>query len=72
MEEVNGAAPGKGFIGWFLPKGFEELDCLTMGEDVKEAQEFPMAAAGCRQECREECLVDIRRRIILTIRALWR
>ena len=38
-----------------------------MGEDIEEVQEFPMDAAGCRHDCREECSVDIRSRIILTI-----
>ena len=38
-----------------------------MGEDIEEAQEFPMDAAGSRQECRNECFVDIRGRIVITI-----
>ena len=64
VKEVFGAAPGEGFIGGLLPDGFEEIDCLAMGE---EAQEFPMDAAGCRQEYREDCFVDVRGRIILAI-----
>ena len=27
-------------IGWFR-KGFEELDCLAMGEDVEKVQDLP-------------------------------
>ena len=67
MKEGFGAAPGEGFIGGFLPDGFEELDCLAVGEDIEEAQEFPMDAAGCRQEGRKECFVDIRGRRVLAI-----
>ena len=34
VEEVFGiAAPGEGFIGGLLPDGFEEVNCLAMGED---------------------------------------
>ena len=67
MTDVFGAAPGKGFVGRFLSEGFEELDCLAMGEDKEKAQEFPMDAAGFRQEYREECFVDVRSLIILAI-----
>ena len=33
MKEVFGAAPDEGFIGGLFPDGFEELDCLAVGED---------------------------------------
>ena len=46
VKEVFGAAPGEGFIGGLLTKSVEEVDCLTMGKDVEEAQEFPMDVAG--------------------------
>ena len=46
--------PGKGFIGLLLPEGFEKRDCLAVGEDVEEPQDFHMDAAGCRQECMKE------------------
>ena len=58
VQEVFGAAPGEGFIGGLLPEDFEELDCLA----EEEAQEFLVDAAGCRQEGRKECFVDIRGR----------
>ena len=45
----------------------KNLDCLAVGEDIEEAQEFPMDAAGCRQEGRKECFVDIRGRTVLAI-----
>ena len=48
MKEVFGAAPGKGFIGGLLPDVFEELDCLAVGEDIAEAQEFPVAMKMAR------------------------
>ena len=41
-----------------------------MGKDVEvqeEALEFPVDAAGCRQEVRKECFVYVRDQIILTI-----
>ena len=66
MKEVFGAAPGEGFIGG-LPDGFEEVDCLALGEDIEEAQELFRDAAGCRQKGRKECFVDIRGRIVLAI-----
>ena len=59
-EEIFGVAEGESFGGWLFPTRVEELDCLTMGDDVKESQEFSMDAAGCRQDCRKECLVSIR------------
>jgi hypothetical protein len=43
-----------------LPEGFEKRYCLEVGEDIKEAQEFAMDAAGCRQENRKECFVATR------------
>ena len=67
MKEVFGAAPGEGFIAGLLPDDFEERDCLAVGEDIEETQEFPMDAAECRQEGRKECFVDIRGRIVLDI-----
>ena len=45
VKQVFGAAPDEGFIGSLLPDGFEELDCLTVGEDIEEAQEFLTNAA---------------------------
>ena len=67
MKEVFSAAPGEGFIGGLLPDGFEKLDCLAVAEDIVETQEYPMDAAGCRQEGRKECFVDIRGRKVLAI-----
>ena len=69
VEERFGAAPGEGFIGRLLTKSVEEVDCLAMGEDVEEAQEFPMDAAGRGQDGRNESsgFVDVRGRIILAI-----
>ena len=67
MKQVFGAAPGEGFIGRLLSDGFEELDCMAVGEDIEEGQEFAMDAAGCRHEGRKECFVDIRGRIVLAI-----
>jgi len=47
-------SPSEGFIEGLLPHGFEELDYLTVTEDIEEAQEFPVDAAGCRQEGRKD------------------
>ena len=67
VKEVFGAAPGGDFTGGLLPNGVEEVDGLALGEDVEEPQEIPMDAAGCRQEGRKECFVDIQGRIVLPI-----
>ena len=64
VKEVFGAAPGEGFIGGLLPD-VEKLDCLAVSEDIEEAQEFPVDAAGNRQKGREERFVDIRGRIVV-------
>lgn len=67
MKEVFGAAPGEGFTGGLLPDGFEKVDCLAVGEDIEEAQEFPADAAGCRHEGRKERFVDMRGRIVVAV-----
>ena len=35
MEEVHGVAEGEGIVRGLLPEEFEEVDRLSMGEDVK-------------------------------------
>ena len=67
VKKVFGAAQGESFIGGLLTKSVEEVDCLTMGKNVEEAQEFPMDAAGRGQDGRKESFVDVRGRIILAI-----
>ena len=72
MKEVFGAAPGKGFIRWLLPEGFEELDCLAMGEDIEKAQKFSMDAIQMRPDVdkaadRNVLLTGSRSRIVLAI-----
>jgi len=65
MEEMFGAVEGESFGGWLYPKDVEEFDCLSMAEDVKEAQEFSRDAARDRQDGREKCHASIRGRIDL-------
>ena len=35
VEEVRGAAEGEGIVRGLFPEEFEEVDRLSMGEDVK-------------------------------------
>ena len=35
VEEVRGAAEGERFVSGLFPEEFEEVDRLSMGEDVK-------------------------------------
>ena len=67
VKEVFSAAPGEGFIGGLLPKNVEEVDCLTMGKDIEETQEFPMGAAGRGYDGRKESFIDLGGRTILAI-----
>ena len=43
VKEVFSAAPGESFIGRLLTKSVEEVDCLTMGKDIEEADVDNMA-----------------------------
>ena len=67
VVEVFCAAPGESFVGGLLPKSVEDVNCLMMGKDVEEAQEFPIDAAGRGPDGKKECFVDVRGRKILAI-----
>jgi len=43
---------------------------MAVGDDIQEAQDFSVDAAGCRQEGGKERFVDIRGRIIKVLAIL--
>ena len=50
MEEVHGATEGEGIVSGLFPEEFEEVDRLTMGEDVEYAQKFPWMRPAVEEE----------------------
>ena len=45
VEEVRGATDGERIVGGLFPEEFEEIDRLTVGEDVQQAQKLSVDAA---------------------------
>ena len=40
VEEVRGATEGERIVGGLFPEEFEDIDCLTVGEDEQQAQKL--------------------------------
>ena len=45
VEEVRGATEGESNVSGLFPEEFEEIDRLTVGEDVQQAQKLSVDAA---------------------------
>ena len=45
VEEVRGATEGERIVSGLFPEEFEEIDRLTVGEDVQQAQKLSVDAA---------------------------
>ena len=45
VEEIRGATEGERIVSGLFPEEFEEIDRLTVGEDVQQAQKLSVDAA---------------------------
>ena len=45
VEEVRGTTEGERIVSGLFPEEFEEIDRLTVGEDVQQAQKLSVDAA---------------------------
>ena len=45
VEEIRGPTEGERIVSGLFPEEFEEIDRLTMGEDVQQAQKLSVDAA---------------------------
>ena len=45
VEQIRGATEGERIVSGLFPEEFEEIDRLTVGEDVQQAQKLSVDAA---------------------------
>ena len=50
VEEVRGATEGESIVSGLFPEEFEEIDRLTVGEDVQQAQKLRRNSPWMRPE----------------------